>query len=179
MPQSTNELITLSIAIYGAVLATLGFILSVILAIHEIAKQRPKIKVIARNARINYDNGKSSELLISIEAVNTGSGSLVLTGVGWVLKDKSKLQILKPYLLELPIKLDERRKCCAYVPCREGFRELKNNKEIIGVFYQDETGQQWNSKISRKQKNLWMEPTNDGLKIIWNPDSMSYSVVDE
>ena len=74
MPMNLNDLVTLIIAIYGALLATLSFILSVILGIHEISKLRPKLRVKASHARITYSDNKTSELLISIEAVNIGTG---------------------------------------------------------------------------------------------------------
>lgn len=177
MQQNPNDVITLVIAIYGAILATLGFILSVILAIHELTKQHAKLRVKASHARIHYSDNKWSELLISIEAMNTGSGSILLTGVGWILEDGSKIQIGKPYLLDLPVKLDERGRCSAYVTCR-WFRDHERNKQIVGVFYQDETGQQWKSRIPRKERLLWMKSGNDGLKIVWHKETMSYSAED-
>lgn len=173
MTRGTFDLITIAIAIYGAVLGTLSLILSIVLAVIEFNRRRPKVKVTAMYGQLINDDGKTSEPLIIIDAVNVGNGSIVLTAVGWLLAGGNKQQIIKPFMLNLPMKLEERRKCITYRACR-WFREDDDNKQIVAFYFQDETGVLWKSKITQKQRKLWLNAKNDGWQIMWNPKHGSY-----
>jgi hypothetical protein len=72
---TVTELITIAIAIYGAVIST-------ILGVAEILRNRTNVRVTARHGRLITADGKNSELMIILEATNTGKGTVTLTGVG-------------------------------------------------------------------------------------------------
>ena len=164
MFQGVTYTVTMAIAIYGAFLATLSFILSIILAIIEVRRHLPLVIVSVNQGVITDAIGKTSEPLIIMKAINRGSGSISLTGVGWYLRDGSKKQFMTPYLLQLPYLLPERRSCCTFFPCR-AFRAYADNRQFKTAFFQDETGKIWKGKISRKKRMGWLRAKYQGLHI--------------
>lgn len=164
MFQGTNGLLTTIIAIYGAILATLSLILSIILAIIEVRRHMAQVVVSAKHGYITDNFGKSSEPVIIITAINKGNGSISITGVGWFLKDGGKKQFLQPYNLQLPYVLQERRSCSTVFPCRS-FKSYSDNEDIKAAFFQDETGKIWKGNISRIQRNLWLNAKDHGWHI--------------
>jgi hypothetical protein len=170
---SDMEIITIIIATYGAILATMGFILSLILGINEIRKENPKV-IVKINAGVFIDHdGASSEQLIIFEAYNKGVIPVIITGCGWWGKDGKKYQILKPLLLNLPQQLTSRRKIATYYPCR-WFNEFKDNENVIGFYFINEEGNIWKTKISNKQKHSWHKSGNEGYLIDWNSIQQAY-----
>jgi len=116
------------IATYGAVLASLGFILSVILGIYEIRRDRASLKISIANCTFIYHDNKISEPFLAVKAVNSGKGTIVLNTFGFLMKDGSKQVIISPYILDLPFKLEERRSCEAGYAIRWLFFLLWSNK---------------------------------------------------
>ncbi len=167
------DTITIIIAVYGAVLATLGFVLSIVLGINELRKERPKIKVKSFFGSLIDSDGKSSETLILFEAHNTSLVPIIITACGWLGEKGMKYQFIKPYLLELPKQLKSRRKVTAYYACR-WFRDYKDKYKVIGFYFADEEGNIWKVKVSKKQKQLWESVNNNGYLIEWDKDMHSY-----
>jgi hypothetical protein len=155
---SAETIITIIVALYGAILST-------ILAIHEFRKGRPRIKVSASHGYLFDSLGKASEPVILIEAVNVGSGKVALTGAGWLNNDKSKQHFVSPYPPGvIPVDLEERKKCTVAYACR-WFREQVSHDKVIGVYFQDQTGKKWIGRVSKKDKNMWLSSTRDGWRL--------------
>lgn len=143
------------IAVYGAIVST-------ILAIHELRKGRPKVRVTASHGYLYDGVGKPSEPVILIEATNVGSGFVPLNGVGWLNKDGSKQHLVTTYPTGiLPMDLGERKTCTTAYACR-WFREQVDHGKVIGVYFQDQTGKRWIGKINGKDKELWLKSKGDG-----------------
>jgi hypothetical protein len=152
------EIITAIVAIYGAVLST-------IIAINELRKNRPKVKVSASIGRLYSSDGQPSEPVILIEAINIGTGVVALNGVGWLGKDGFKQHIIAPYPPRvLPVDLQERKLCTTAFACRWFCENIENSK-VEAVYFQDQTGRKWISKIDEKQRELWLSAKNDGWKL--------------
>lgn len=162
-----------AVAIYGAILGTLGFILSVILAVIEFRRDRPKLKVRAEKGFLVDDNGETSEPVIILSATNLGNIPILIQGVGWLFDNGERLYILEPYLLKLPVNLGEQRSCKAYYACR-WFRNEPKHQKIRGVFFQDDIGRIWIGKIKRKDRKNWEDTADDGWKIEWDVKSRIY-----
>ncbi len=168
-----SDTITIIIAVYGAVLATMGFGLSLVLGINELQKQLPKIKVKLTSGSLIDRDGKSSEPLIIFEAYNNRQFSVEITGCGWLALNRERYQFIKPYLLKLPYTLEPHRKIETYFCCR-WFRDLPYKEKIIGIFFVDDSGNQWNLKINKKQLQQWENAQSKGYLIEWNKNSQEF-----
>jgi hypothetical protein len=168
-----SDTITIIIAVYGAVLATLGFALSLVLGINEIQKQLPRIKVKLTSGFLIDRDGKSSEPLIIFEAYNNGQFAVEITGCGWLALNRAKYQFSKPYLLKLPYTLEPHRIIQTYFCCR-WFRDLPYKEKINGIFFVDEGGNQWNLKINKKQLRQWEAAQSKGYLIEWNKNLQEF-----
>lgn len=171
--ESDIGIITIIIATYGAVLATMGFILSLILGINELRKENPKVIVKISGGVFIDKDGASSEQLIIFEAYNKGFIPIMIMGCGWCGEEGKKYQILKPLLLNLPQQLTSRRKITTYYAFR-WFNEFKYKDKVIGFYFTDEEGNIWKTKISNKQKQSWYKAGNEGYLVEWNSDQQSY-----
>ncbi len=165
MNQSGYELATTFIAAYGAIVATLSLVFSIILGILEIKRHKPKVRVTANHGTIIDQIKGTSESLILMEAINSGSSKITISGAGWLMKNKHKLQFIDPYMMHLPYELEPGKKCTTFWPCRL-FRDHENNKNIDAAFFNDETGKMWKGKVTRKQRKIWLETTDKGWKIL-------------
>lgn len=165
--------LTTAIAVYGAVLATLGFGLSLWLGIAELRRYRPRIKVTVSEGRLIDGNGVSSEHMILVQALNTGGGSLTITGVGWLLDDGDRLQCIKPYMLSFPVELRERKKLTFYFPSR-WLGMNKDADRIVGAFFQDEIGNIWKCRIKKKRIRDWKKVPAKGWLLEWDANLQMY-----
>ena len=162
---TTVELTTLIIAIYGAILGTISLAASIALGIAEFKRNRPNLRVEARHARIVDRSKGNSEPLISLDAINTSQRAITLTCVGWLTTNKKeRLQILSPYYLTFPIPLPEGKSCSAFVPCRI-FKQNAQANCIIGLYFKDKTGKEWRGKVSRKDREMWIQAASDGWRL--------------
>jgi hypothetical protein len=167
-----GELTTI-IAAYGAILATLGFALSLMLGINEIKKQKPKVKVKFSLGRLIDADGTNSEILILIEAHNTRTLPVIITGFGFLEKKGNKTPLLNPYLFRLPLALNSHRKVTAYYACR-WFRENRIKNDSVGFYFADEEGNLWKVKFSEKDKKTWENAKVDGYMIEWDQSIKNY-----
>lgn len=148
-----------------SLLALYGAILSTILAIHELRKNRPMLKVTASFGYFYDVSGKPSESVILIKAVNVGFGKMPLVACGFLKVDNSTYQLLKPYPPSiLPLDLEERKACTVGFSCKS-FREKLDNKKIKAVYFQDQSGKMWIGRIGRKNRKLWLSSKDDGWKL--------------
>jgi len=164
MGETGYQLANTILAGYAAVLATISIIASIILGYLEVRRHRPRVKVTAKYGVLSDAQRGNSEPLIFLEAVNNGSGSIAISGVGWLLKGGRKIMYTAPPLMSLPHVLLERRKCTTNIPCRS-----YNNDEDRGSyrrpFFQDETGEVWKGRITRSERRLWANAPNTGYKV--------------
>ena len=165
--------ITTIIAVYGAVLATLGFILSLILGINEIRKGKPKLEVKLRHATLYSPDYKPSEPLLSAEILNKGSLPVVLSSCGWLNKDNTKSVFLNPYHTKLPHTLKPGRSVSFYLAVR-WIRDSANFEQTRSFFVQSEIGKIWKSRLSKKLRKSLKEIKLTGWKILWNEDQKIY-----
>jgi hypothetical protein len=168
-----SDTVTIIIAVYGAVLATLSFVLSLVLGIKEMQKQFPRIKVKLTSGSLIDSDGKSSETLIIFEANNNGQFAVEITGCGWLALNREKYQFIKPYLLKLPYTLEPHRKIQTYFCCR-WFRDLPYKEKINGIFFVDEVGNQWNLEINKMQLRQWETTESKGYLIEWNKNLQEF-----
>ncbi len=165
--------ITVYIALYGAILGTLGFVVSLILAINELGKSKPKIRVSLHHARLTDPDGKSSEPLIGVDVVNEGNHSVRLSSCGWLRKDKYKDVILNLYRVNFPFTLEPGRRLNIFLAVR-WYRDNGDMGLRYAFFVQDETSKTWRAKISRKIRREWMNLEIEGWKILWNKETRLY-----
>jgi len=171
--QTQTYNLTTAIAIYGATLATLGFLLSLWLGIIELRRNRPCVRVTASGGSLIDGNGVSSEYMILIEALNIGHGPLIITGVGWLLDNRRKLQYIKPYMLSFPVELLERKKITFSFPSR-WLRKTKDVDRIIGAYFRDEMGNTWKCRIRKKRIRNWKNTPAKGWLLEWDADLQRY-----
>jgi hypothetical protein len=164
MDNSGYELATTLIAAYGAVVATLSFILAIVLGILELKRHKPQLRVTATHGTIIDPIRGTSESLILMEAVNLGTNKVTLTAVGWLLNNKHKLQFTRPYMMQLPYELDPGKEVTTFWPCRL-FQEHEDNESIVAVFFSDATGKMWKGKVERKQRRIWLNAKEKGWRI--------------
>lgn len=165
--------LTTAIAVYGAILATFGFGLSLWLGITELRRHRPRIRVTVSEGSLLDENWVGSEHMIFVEALNVGAGSLTITGVGWLLDNRHKLQIIKPYRLSFPVQLNERMKLTFSFPCR-GLGKLKDVDHIVGAYFKDEMGNTWRCRIKKKKIRDWRKVPVKGWLLQWDADLQMY-----
>ncbi len=156
--------ITTAIAVYGAIIATLAFGLSLLLGIAELRRYRLRIKVTVSEGSMIDANGVAIEHLILVEALNIGSGKPTITGAGWLLDNRSKIQIIRSYFLIFPAELLERKKITIYFPCR-WLGKLKDADHIVGAHFQDEIGNTWKCRIKKKKLDYWKNLQTKGWRI--------------
>jgi hypothetical protein len=160
--------LTAAIATYGAVVATLSLAASIWLGLAELNRHKPRLKVIPNTGVLVDGMDRNSEPLVLVEAINTGSGKLRITGVGFTLTKGRKQQFMRPYLLTVPFDVEERRKATLYYACR-WLRDKEDTAEITGAFFQDETGKVWKCRLRKKTLRRWAAKTSKGWLIQWDP----------
>jgi len=158
------EFATVLIASYGACIATISLLISIVLTIFEIRRHQPSVKVSARHGRIIDQTRGHSEPLIFMEAINVGSGSITISGVGWLLSDGGKLAFTSPQEISLPIELEEGKRITTYWRCKD-FQDYDENQKIKAAYFKDETGKVWKGKIKKRERKLWLNAGDDGWKI--------------
>lgn len=153
-----SQIFTVIIAIYGAALSTY-------LGINELRRRRPRLSVSADHGYLYDSAGNPSEPIISMEAVNHGSQTIYLNGVGFMNEDGTKQHLTRPYPQGiLPTELDPGRKCTTAYACR-WLREYAENWKISGIYFQDETGKRWVRELKRNVIERWLESHGDGWRL--------------
>ncbi len=149
-----EKVITILIAIYGAVLST-------ILAILEIRRRRPEIRISAIHGYV-FDVGIPSEPVIVIEAVNEGAGPIYLSSMGFLQEGDERYAIYEPYPRGiLPSDLNERRKLTTVFACR-WYRDRLDPSIVTGVYFRDETGREWRKEVDKEERDFWESSYGDG-----------------
>ncbi|MCW5877670.1 MAG: hypothetical protein KIS80_02230 [Anaerolineales bacterium] len=133
--------VTIYIAVYGAIVATLSFVLSLVLGVHKLNQNKPKIRMSFDVARLTSPSGKQSEPLINVKIVNKGSAKVIVNSCGWLRKDKSNAFVLNPYRVDFPCTLEPGNSLSIRLPIRDFIEDLKTyraffnkqcNRRILG-----------------------------------------------
>jgi len=164
---------TTAIAVYGALLATLSFGLSLWLGILKVKEKMPKLRISQSISRFIDSFGKSSEQMIEIEGLNVGRGQITITGVGWILIDGTKLQYMRPYLLKIPAEIQERKKVIFYFPCR-WLKKEEHAEDIRWAFFIDEMGKTWKKRLPKRKIKKWLKIEPDGWELEWDETLSAY-----
>lgn len=159
---TTEQLVTICIALYGAFLSTL-------LGIYELNKNKPSIKLSFSTGSLIEKDMRSSELMIILSALNKGQTKIVLTGCGWTSSDKHKYHIAFPCLITFPYVLEPHRKADVYFACR-WFKDLPDKEKINGIYFEDEEGNTWRKRIRKKDKVSWEKTHSQGYLIEFDYD---------
>ena len=148
------QIITIILAIYGAGLSTA-------LGIREWRRSRPQLRVTSKHGYVIGDNQEYSEPVWVMEAVNGGPEALFLSSLGF-RKREGKLSIRSPYPRNIvPAKVEKGRNLISVYACR-WLRELADRHEIVGVYFQDETGKEWTAKLSKDELAFCLQSVGDG-----------------
>lgn len=136
---------TLIIAIYGAILSTIGMIWN----IYKGSQDKSKIKI---NARIGFisQGGKSSEPLLLIEAINHGRRAVFLSSVGIRLTRNEDIAMMN---VRLPIELKEGKSHTEWIEI-----EKLRKESCEFAWYKDETGKLYKSQNINKKLNRYFNP---------------------
>ena len=137
-------IITLIIAIYGAVLSTYSVLIS---------KQQYKreIKVVLSYGFIRNPLSQVSPTMLFIAAHNTGEKTITLTSMGLLLPNKKYLNFLRPDSnVSFPHELLAGKDCNVWVTTKELAEDLKreglSGKVSLKGFYRDAIGGDYRSK---------------------------------
>jgi hypothetical protein len=132
MQTSASDSYTLLIAVYGALLGTIGTILSIVLAIREFRKDKRSVRV---ECNMSLGPTSTGEVLqfVSINAVNTGHRPVEVTTAGLLLNDGNLM--IQPQsimgALPLPKKLEDGESITIYFDYPEVEKVVKDTKTII------------------------------------------------
>lgn len=146
---NTSEVITLMIALYGALLSTFVFVA-------ERLDQRPRVRVSANLGFMVGLSGSEGNLLF-LEAVNVGRVEVTLSSWSFLLPDSRKLIFpMFPQRVSFPFELAPGKSCTVYVPLKlisEGLvsEGLAKGTHLIPQFM-DQTGKVYLGK--------YIEPRN-------------------
>ncbi len=172
-----NQQLTQIIAIYGAFVATVSLVLSIVLGINELRRNQPKITVGVHSGRLLDDHEKNSEPMIMVDVVNHGQLDVTITGFGWLLKGGNKHMQIHPYLLTLPAKLNPRQTITVPFAYR-WFRKFEDQYDVTAFFFQDATGNTWKRSVSKKQIKEWVTASVDGKFIVeWNENQGIWTTI--
>jgi hypothetical protein len=139
----TSDIITLIIAAYGAVLAT-------VTAVVDLRTKLRRVKVTLSHGFLGYGSHVSDTQLI-MEAANLGSRPVTIVAMGILLPDKEKLYApYAPGQTQLPVALAEGENCRTWVGARECAAQLPgagySGRIKLRAFADDTTGKRHVSK---------------------------------
>ena len=139
------------------VLAMWGAVLSTILAIREIQKDKPRVRVSCKFATVSFPTGGSWHG-ISIDAVNTGNRPVEVQEAGLLLSDGGRLvepyTNLGPGYINLPKKLDAGESVTAFLdlsPMEKGLEEANQTRRttLTAAYVRDAEGRIHRGRIPK------------------------------
>ena len=142
---SQPEIITLFIAIYGALLST-------IIAIREITKDKRQVKIVCRYA-LAFPPGDETWKFISIDVVNTGHRPIQINQAGILLSDGSSFTQLvsKVGKIPLPKKLEDGESFEVMFDADKVEQAIKNhenkNVKFTKAFVSDAEGNRYTARL--------------------------------
>lgn len=159
--------------IYSPIVATLAFGLSLLLAIYEIRKNKPRVKIkISYGTLMNFNN-ESSESLFVFDIHNVGHIPVTISSCGWFHPDNTRSQWLIPYNLRLPYEIAPHKITDAYF-AKRWLHQYKSVENICGFYVKDEEGNMWKKKFSRRDKKELLSYSNNDYLIVWDKNTRTY-----
>ncbi|GAI18913.1 unnamed protein product [marine sediment metagenome] len=139
------ELITILIACYAALVATIGLGWNT----YNIWRDRAKIKVRVSHGFLVYGPSLSEDLYIFIEAINKGRRPVTLTSVGFKLKNGHDIVFTKSR--ELPTELTEGKSYQEWISKEEIKKDCQKLKTSIKyAWFKDATGRIYKERYRLK-----------------------------
>lgn len=137
-----------TVAWYGAILATVGFILGLL----NYLRDNAKIKVEVSEGWLTLGDSLSDDQII-IKAINTGRRTITLNNVGFILRGGGSIIIPHPENITFPYELREGKSVLVYTDKMSLLNELKNKKkEIKYAWFIDATGKIYKTKFEIKKE---------------------------
>lgn len=149
---SQSEIITLIIAIYGAVLST-------IIAIREFTKDKRRVKVVCRYAFAFPPGSNETLKFISISVVNTGHRPIQINQAGIMLNDGNGITQLESKIgkIPLPKKLEDGESLEIMFDADKIEQALKNHEnkkaKFTKAYVSDAEGNRYTSKLPKYFKD--------------------------
>jgi len=145
MDQSTTNLLTIILSLYGAIVSTIALV-SVYLAWLAYQRDNPKIKVIVRNGIFpppSLDGG----IKIFIDVINHGRRPVVLINTGFLLNNGSDFITFQPLGTSFPHELSEGKNCTVIYDQKAMIDFIKEkNLSITHAWADDATGRRYKTK---------------------------------
>ena len=154
---SQSEIITLLIAAYGALLST-------IIAIREITKDKRRVKVVCRYAFAFPPGADKSWEFISIQVINTGHRPVEIKQAGIEMNDRNIVTQLENRVgrIPLPKKLEDGESfeimfdADKIEQTLENYKSKNKNVRFTKIFVSDAEGNRYTTRLPRffKDKKL-------------------------
>ena len=142
-----------TVAWYGAIVATISVIASIILGSVTLLRDRTKVKIKVSEGFLVYGRKLSDKSQIFIEAINIGRRTVTLEGAGFTLKNGKHMVILEPLNIRFPHELKEGRSCQIFTDQEELLGDIKKEKsEVVYAWYRDATSKIYKTKFKLKEK---------------------------
>jgi len=143
------EISVSTVAWYGAIVATISVIASIILGTITLLRDRASIKVKISHGFLVYGPNLGEDLYIFIEASNKGRRPVTLTSVGFELKNGHNIVFTKSR--ELPKELTEGKSYQEWVSKKEIGRDCQKLKTSIRyAWFKDATGKVYKKRYKLK-----------------------------
>jgi len=151
------DIVTILIAIYGAILSTAIFI-------SKKKEKQYKLRAAISYGFIPFPDGSAD--VVVIEAVNLGFRSITLEGAGLELPNKATIPILWPMYFQFPFELKEGKSCRVWLRIDEISKALHEGgypeKIAIKGFYRDALGTTHYSKHLDYSIGRWLSEEKAG-----------------
>jgi hypothetical protein len=152
---NNTDTINMIVAIYGAIVATAGFFIAMILGIIEYRRNQPQVKVRLAPFQIwSRSRNNSAEKYLSIIVANLGTRPITVTSFNFLSKQRHIL-VLPDYLVE-PFKLNDGESHDILIPI-----DSLADKGLLNMLWKvrvtDATGKVWATNFSKKDKKWILE----------------------
>ncbi|MGC9602392.1 MAG: hypothetical protein ABSE76_01465 [Minisyncoccia bacterium] len=149
MTQFSIEITANAVAWYGAIVATIGIIISLLNFGLNFWKERVRIKIKVTQG-FHTLGGPVSEICLFVEAMNVGWRPATLNTAGFELDDGSNLILTRTAGEQLPYELREGKSHMSYVEKEKIVETLKESgRKLTYAWYTTATG-----KIYKTRKNV-------------------------
>jgi hypothetical protein len=140
----TFEISANAVAWYGAIIATL----SIIITLLSYFRDRGNIKVKLSQGFLAYGPTLGQNVQIFIEAINTGRRPITLNGAGLYLKNKMQIVAIEQEQVRFPYELQEGKSTQIWMEKDYIFQQVAKQKtKIMYAWYRDATGKIYKARF--------------------------------